>query len=363
MINDIKYKVWGSITCLTLAFTACKEMYDLPEDKDFISNNLAYSTKIIEPILGRTSIFTPLNVDNSSLPITFEIINPRFGDGKPASDFLQTAPTYEWTAEYDGQETSLQAIESKRRLVDKPLFEVDEGGRFILNPSATAARMTPRPVDTLLKTQDIRFFDLKLSNSGGIRYIKDFQLIPWLERPYEPSTDINPYTGGIAPDPINPKDPRKRAYIVPSWLTNVVGERTNVALINNNEKKDVVVYIRPFEGGNGNNLRFKFLNSDSIPINPVEFNETRWNEILHGFNRVTTNEYVQYDVAYPIPLTNIRTAYAIGDRAMVDFAYSRIGWGGVRIAARFGLNFKIYRKGDWEIVFHFKNDNPKFDNE
>lgn len=363
MISYMKYKVLGSMAVLSLTVASCTDLYDLPEDKDFISDNLTYSNKIIEPTLGRTSVFNRLNADNTTLPLTFEIVNPRFGDGRPVTDFLQNASTYEWIAEYDGEETSLQEIESKRRLVEKPLFEIDAGGRFIMHGSATEEYIIPRPVDTVLKTQDIRFFDLKLSNSGGIRYVKDFQLIPWRELPYEPSTDINPYTGGIAPDPVAPKDPRRRAYIVPSQLVNVVGEHTNVNLVNNNQKKDVVVYIRPFEGGNGNKLRFKFLDKDSIPIYPLEFNETRWDQLVHGFNKEVTDEYVQYDVAYPIPLMSIPTDYTNGDRASVEFAYSRIGWGGTRTTAYFGLNFKIFRKGDWEIVFHFKNDNPKFDNE
>lgn len=362
MISYKKYNILGIAAGLCVSITSCSEMYNLPEDKDFISENLNYSDKILETRLGRTTVINRLNADNSTLPIKFEIINPRFGDGKAVTDFLQVFPTYEWIAEYDGKETSLQEIESKRRLVDKPIFEVDSGGRFIMHPSATAERITPRPVDTILKTQDIRFFDLKLTNSGGIRYIKDFQLIPWRELPYEPSSDINPYTGGVAPDPNAPNDPRKRAYILPN-ISNITGERTNVLLVNNNLKKDVVVYIRPFEGGNGNKLRFKFLNKDSVAINPVEFNETRWDQLVHGFNKEMTSEYVQYDVAYPIPLSSIRTDYAQGDRANVVFQYSRIGWGGVRTVSTFSLAFKIFRKGDWEIVFHFKNDNPKFDND
>lgn len=362
MIRYMKYKVLGSMAGLTLAAISCTDMYSLPSDKDFISDNLTYSTKILEPRLGRTTVLNVLDMDNSTLPVTFEIINPRFGDGRPATDFLQTASTYEWIAEYDGEETSLEEIERKRRLVQKPMFEVDSGGRFIMHASATSERIVPRPVDTILKTQDIRFFDLKLSNSGGIRYVKDFQVIPWRELDYEP-TDLNPYTGEIAPDPAFPNDPRKRKYIVPSTLVNVVGERTNVNLVNNDQKKDVVVYIREFEGGNGHKLRFKFLDKDGQPIHPEDFNETRWDNLIHGFNKEITSEYVQYDVAYPIPLTSLSTPYTSGGQASVSFGYSRIGYGGTRVTAVIGLNFKIFKKGDWEIVFHFRNDNPKFDNE
>lgn len=363
MKGYLNNKILVGMVAITLAMASCDDMYNLPADKDFISENLTYSTKILEPTLGRTTVYNPLNADNSTRPMTFEIINPRYGDGRPVSDFLQSAQIYEWIEEYTGEETSLQEIEAKRRLVQRPIFEVDEGGRFIMWASGNNENIEPRPMDTLLKTQDIRFFDLKISNTGGVRYIRDFQLIPWREIPYLPSTDINPYTGGVAPDPISPKDPRKRAYIVPNRLSNVIGQNTNVPLVNNNDKKDVVVYIRPFEGGNGQKLRFVFLDPAGNPINPAEFNETRWDELIHGFNRNSTDEYVEYDVAYPIPLMSINTPYSSGDRARVNFSYSRVGWGGTRTTGTIGLDFKIFRKGDWEIVFHFRNDSPKFDNE
>ncbi|WP_437918978.1 DUF5007 domain-containing protein [Sphingobacterium sp. LRF_L2] len=360
--NKIVYRL-SYIIAFCSCLTACNSLYDLPSDKDFISDNLTYSTKILEPTLGRTTVFSILNADNSTLPMRFEIVNPRFGDGRAADDFLKTASTYEWITEYDGEEKSLEEIEAKRHLVEKPMFEVDSNGRFILWASATNDRILPRPSDTTLKTQDIRFFDLKLSNSGGIQYVKDFQFIPWREIDYSPETDVNIYTGGVAPDPNSPKDPRKRAYILPTSMGNLVGEQTNVDLVNNNDKKDLVVYIRKFEGGNGHNLRLKFLDKDSIPIDPANFNETRWDQLLHAFNRVTTSEYVQYDVAYPVPLTSRSSFYTVGGNAKVDISYSRKGWGGVRTTGFFGLQFKIFKAGDWEVVFHFRNDNPKFDDE
>lgn len=362
MMSYNNYKAFTGLVLLSLGIISCSEMYDLPQDKDFISENLTYSTQILEPTMGRTTVFNPLNSDNSTLPLNFEIVNPRFGDGTPALDFLEPAETYEWIQEYDGEETSMEEIERKRRLVKKPMFEVDSGGRFIMHASAISERIAPRPTDSVLKTQDIRFFDLKLSNSGGIRYIKDFQLIPWRELDYEP-TDLNPYTGEVAPDPLSPNDPRKRAYIVPILMYNMMGENTNIYLVNNDQKKDVVIYIRQFEGNAGNKLRIKFLDKDEQPIHPAEFNETRWDEMFHGFNRKITAEYVEYDVLYPIPLTNNKTPYGSGGWANLDIKYSRLGWGGTREIAGMTFNFKIFKKGNWEIVFHFRNDNPKFEND
>lgn len=348
----------------TTTLVGCSKLYDLPEDRDFISENINYLDKVIEPVLGRNNLFTSLQADNSTLPMQFEIVNPRYGDGQPVTDLFTPIETYQWIAEYDGKETSLEEIQAKRQRVTRPAFEVDSNGRFILWAEATAEQIAPRPADTVLRTQDIRFFDLKVSNSGGERLIKDFQVIPWLERPYYPDTDINPYTGGPAPDPQRPRDTTRQDYIIPNYITNVVGQNTELPLVNNSEKKDIIVYIRPFTGGNGHNLRFRFMGSDGEYLNPALFNETKWDELVHGFNRKNEEDYVQYDVAYPIPLTNIRTDYSDGGgTAQIEFAYARMGFGGVVTLASFGLNFNIFKPGDWEIVFHFQNENPKFEDE
>jgi hypothetical protein len=344
--------------------TACSDIYDLPEDRDYMSPNINYTSKVLEPILGRDNIFTSLQEDNSTLPMQFEIVNSRYGDGRPVTDIFTKAQTYEWIAQYDGKEKSLAEIEAKRRLVEKPVFEVDSNGRLILWASATNAILKPRPADTILKTQDIRFFDIKVKNSGGVQIIKDFQLIPWTQRDYYPDTDINPYTGGKAPDPQRPKDTTRQDYILPSVLNDkVIGENSQLPLVNNTQKKDVVVYIRQFKCGKGNSLIFKFMGPDGNFINPLKFNETNWNLLVHGFNKVENPEYIQYDVAYPIPLNGYKTDYADGGNAKVRFSYSRIGFGGMRDLAEIGLDFRIYKKGDWEIVFHFRNENPKFEND
>jgi len=354
------------LLCLsgTLVLSSCSKLYDLPEDRDFISENINYLDKIIEPVLGRNNLFTSFQADNSTLPMHFEIVNARYGDGQPVTDLFTPVETYEWVAEYDGLESSLEEIEAKRQRITRPAFEVDSNGRFILWAAATEEMIRPRPADTVLRTQDIRFFDLKISNTGGERIIKDFQVIPWRERPYYPDTDIDPYTGGVAPDPQRPRDTTRQDYILPSTINNVIGEHTELPLVNNAERKDIVVYIRPFEGGNGNNLRFRFMGKDGSYLNPAQFNETKWEELVHGFNRKMETDYVQYDVAYPIPLTNIRTDYSDGGgTAQIEFAYSRMGFSGTVYLASFGLDFNIFKPGDWEIVFHFQNENPKFEDE
>ncbi|RQP11062.1 MAG: DUF5007 domain-containing protein [Parapedobacter sp.] len=342
----------------------CKKVLDLPEEREYLSENINYGSQILEPIIGRTNLMGTFNSDDSSLPLTFEIVNARYGDGRPVTDLFQVRPTYVWIDAYDGYEQSLEAIEAKRRLEDRPLFEVRESGQFILWASSTNELIEPQPTDSSNLVQDIRFFDLKVSNTGGTVYLRDFQLIPWRERPYYPFTDTNPYTGEPAPDPTDPANPDKQDYIRPR-LDNVIGANSNRPLQSNDNIKDVVVYIRPFEGGNGHNLRLKFMRPDGTFMNPDEFNETKWDQLVHGFNLVKTASYVQYDVAYPIPLVNIATRYTNenGGSASIDIEYSRRGFSGGLTYASFGLDFNIYRAGDWEIVFHFRNELPKFEDE
>lgn len=347
---------------LAIVPMGCKKLYNLPENKDFLSENINYSNKVLEPILGRTNLMGNISSDNSTLPLQFEIVNARYGDGRPVTDLFQTRPVYVWTAEYDGLEKSLEEIEAKRKIEERPLFEVRESGQFIMWNSATNDLVQPRPIDSSDLAQDIRFFDLKVSNSGGEIILKDFRVRPWRERPYEPSNDINHYTGAVARDPRDPANPFKRDFIRPR-LSNVIGENTDRALITNDERKDVVVYIRPVEGGSGNKLRFKFLRTDSTEMDPALFNETRWDKLVHGFNMVKTSEYVEYDVAYPIPLVNIPTEYTNGSSAKVNFSYARRAFGGGVTTATFGLDFRIFQPGHWEIVFHFRTDNPKFEDE
>lgn len=353
----------GLLALLCMGLNGCKKIYNLPDEKDFLSVNLTYDGKSFYPVLGRTSRMGTVNTDHSTTPLHFEIVNPRYGDGRPYTDLFQVKPVYEWISRYDGTEKNLEEIEAKRKIVDRPLFEVDSTGTFILWNSSTNELIEPRSKDSVDLVQNIRYFDLKISNSGGSTIVKDFMILPWRIQDYEPYSDRNPYDGEIAPDPKDPKNPNKKSYIWPSYIANVNGESSNLPLRTNDDFKDLVVYIRRFTGGNGHNLRFVFLNKDGEAINPDNFNETKWNELVHGFNMKKTANYVQYDVAYPIPLTSYPTKYTNGGSAKLDFSYSRKGFGGGLITASFGLNFKIFTKGDWEIVFHFQRENPRFENE
>src|SRR5215217_897022 len=367
MQNRIKYKAFILLSAV-VAFAGCKKIFDVPEEKDYLSTKIDYLQKSLEFTLGRTEVRTGIfNSDNSTFPMKFEMINPHFGDGRDAKDILTPKEVLVWTTEYNGLEKSIAEIEAKRKLESHPLVEVRQSGDIIFWNSATSELI--QPADTVVYPQDIRFFDVKVTNSGGTRTIRNIQIIPRIEVPYTPDDDINKYNG--RPNTSTPGG-NILVHNYVGQLSNAVGESTNQPMDNVRDANRglVYLYIRKVPGGNGNSLRFKFLNKDSVAIDPAAFNETKWDQILHGFNREQTREYVKYEVAYPIPLVRgIPTKYTNGgltgggEEAHVEFAWSRIGFGGQRVTAVIAQNFRIFEKGDWEIVFHFKTVNPKFTND
>lgn len=367
MYNILKYKVVPFLT-LIVVFSGCRKIFDLPEEKDYLSTKMTYFTKDFTPVLGRLFMYQGIfNPDNSSFPMTFEIINARFGDGRSADDMLAKKPVLVWTQEYTGNEKSLAEIEAKRKIEERPMVEVRPSGDIVFWPSCTSETFKPR--DSVIYPQDIRYFDVKVKNSGGTRIIKDLSIIPSIEIPYYPAEDINRFNG--LPNTSTPNG----TNLVHNYpvIFGMIGEGTNAPLeANGGGTRGVVyTYIRKVPGGTGNSLRFKFLNKDSVAINPANFNETKWDQLVHGFNMEKTSEYVKFDVAYPIPVARIPTRFTSGgvintnggSTAHVEFVYSRKGFGGAREQGVISQEFAIYEKGDWEIVFHFKTVNPKFEDE
>lgn len=368
MHNILRYRVVLFLT-LMVAFSGCRKIFDLPDEKDYLSTRMTYGTTEFTPTLGRLNLSTGIfNPDNSSFPMTFEIINPRFGDGRSAEDMLAMKPVLVWEKEYTGFETSLAEIEAKRKLENHPIVEVRKNsGDIIVWNSATSEIFKPR--DSINYPQDIRYFDVKVKNSGGTRIIKNLSIIPWREVPYFPADDINRFSG--KPNTTTPNG-NTLVHNYPT-IFGMIGEGTNVELEANGggQRGVVYTYIRKVPGGSGNSLRFKFLNKDSVAIDPAKFNETKWDQLVHGFNMEKTKEYVKFDVAYPIPVARIPTRFTSGgvsstfggSTAHVEFVYSRIGFGSQREQGAIIQDFAIYEKGDWEVVFHFKTVNPKFENE
>jgi len=386
MQNTIKYKALVLLTAVAVFSGGCKKLYNLPDEKSYLSTNADYTAKSFSPILGRTALLNGgniFNADNSTFPITFTIRNPRFGDGRDASDMLAVKPTLVWTQEYTGKETSLAEIEAKRHLEDHPMLETRGNGDLVLYYTANKSNIAP--LDSVLYPQNARYFDVKIANTGGSRIITNLQITPKIDVPYYPSNDYNTITGEH-----NTTTPGGHilVYNYPDYLGGIKGETTDQLMSDprNANTGLVYLYIRNFTDDNaettnldakGHRLRIKVLDKDSVAIDPIKFNTTKWQDQIHGFKKDGTpgadyyHEYMEYNVAYPIPLAKIPTKFTQGgvssitggDFAQINLTYTRLGFGNITETGTISQAFAIYEKGDWEIVFHFKTVNPKFEND
>ncbi len=321
--------------------SACKK--NLPEDRESIALDTRFTQTLYAPVLGRNTLFTDnFFVGASSQPLNFKIINMRTRDGAEASVLTKNTPVQVWVQPYLGTEKSIAEIEAKRKIENRPLFEIREhSGQFLMWSAARSPDVKTQPDSGYV-------FDVEMSNSGGRRYFRDFKLMPLKERAFEPSVQ-NPVTG-LA----------QYIGLTPSSINNIRGARTGRYMSFN----DVTVLFRKTEGS-GNSLTFKFVDSLFHPINPTAFNLTKWDKLVHGFNLVKTNELLKYDVAFPIPLINYRTDYTNinGDKAHAVFRYERQGFGNIREEAYLYLDFAIYEHGNWEITVWFTGESPKFSND
>lgn len=362
-LNRARILFWGLIGLVT--FSSCKKLYGIPDDVDYLSENINYTAIKFNPVLGRTSLFGNFSADNSTFPLNFEIINPRNINGVPTNAFSQVFPVKVWTAAYTGLEKTLSEIEEKRKLEEHPLFEVRKSGEFILWSTANNANFLKSGADSTY------VFDVSVKNNGNSRLIRNIAVVPYRERPYEPSNHIDIKSGAALYDL---DVPTLRMRLLPNTLTGMRGAQTNRTLVRElrttnastkvkNVQQDCWVYFNRI--GDGKSLTFKFMNKDSVAINPAKFNNTKWQNLLHGFDMEMTPTYVRYKVAYPIPLIRMATSYTTtdGSQANVVFSYNRIGFSGARETGTMNLSFNIFQEGDWEIIFFFHNEDPKFENE
>ena len=329
-----------------LIAVGCQKYF--PEDRESIGNESLFIETAFEPVLGRTTLYTKIFSNpnqGTSYPVEFKIVNMRKFNGDPAPELTDIFPVKVWKQAYTGEEKTLQEIEEKRVLENRPLFEVRKhSGDVVLWSEARSAFVSPQPDSGYV-------FDIELSNTGGRRYFRNMRLKPFRERAFEPTT-INAITGQSV-----------NSRIAPSIVAGITGAKTGEYIGGG----DVHVFIRKaaVQTPAGNTLKFMFLDTLFKPINPQLFDETKWDELVHGFNKTFTDTSVVYNMAYPIPAAQLPTKYTTfdGSRATVDFRFSRIGYGGLRFQAILGLNFAIYEKADWEIVFAFVRDNPKFEDD
>ena len=328
---------------LGLLMTACEKF--LPSDRDSLEVEARFTQTEYEPILGRYNwIRNNFSTANSTLPLKFKLTNVRRFDGEPATELTQQYPVKVWKELYTGFEKSLEEIEKKRVTEYHSLFEIGESnGSIIFWPSGKSSFIKNQPDSGYM-------FDVEVSNSGGRKYFKDLRLKPFKERPYSP-INMNAVSGLIT-------DP----YLSPSLAFNMAGDRGGYIF-----SSDVKVSINKDEANRlgGNTLTFRFIDSLGNSINPDKFNTTNWQNVVHGFNMEKTSDYVRYKVAYPIPLVETPTAYTngSGNAALVFFSYERLGFGQQVTTGGLGFQFAIYEPGDWEIIFLFPNESPKFEDD
>jgi len=345
--NSLRNSIAAAVLIAATAVSCDKY---LPKERETVGPDSQFTVEVYEPVLGRTNFFTDnFYRGSTTFPSDFKIVNTRRRNGDPAPELTDIFPVKIWKQAYTGDETSLAEIEAKRQISYRPLIEVSpHSGAITVWSEAKSAFLRSLPDSGYL-------FDVELSNSGGRRYFRDLKLMPYRERPYEPS-NLNAITG----------QPTANG-VTPSVMTLVKGDSTNRYL----SFLDVDVYIRKISDGEipamttGQSLTFRFLDKNFKPMDPALFSGTIWERVVHGFDMVKTNTSVTYQVAYPIPAIEKPTRFTTSDgrRARALFGFSRLGFGGAREDATFGLDFAIYEPGDWEIVFAFKNDNPKFTND
>jgi hypothetical protein len=338
----------GLALMLAASLTACNKY--LPQERETVGPDSQFTVDTYEPVLGRTNFFTDNFFKGSTtFPAEFKVVNPRRRNGDPAAELTDLFPVKVWKQAYTGDETSLAEVEAKRETQFRPLLEISpRSGAIMVWSEARSAFMRSLPDSGYL-------FDVELTNSGGRRYYRDLKLMPYRERPYEPS-NLNAITGQPSTN-----------GVTPSQVTLVKGDTSNRYL----SFFDIDVYIRRISSGDipqnrtGRSITFRFLDKNFKPMDPDNFGLTNWQDLIHGFERVKNSTGVTYQVNFPIPAIEKPTRFTTPDgrRARARFAYSRLGFGGVREDAVFGIDFAIYEAGDWEIVFAFKNDNPKFTND
>ncbi|MBO9596120.1 MAG: DUF5007 domain-containing protein [Niabella sp.] len=320
----------------------CYKKY-LPTDRDAFDLSSQFTTTVYQPFLGRTTLFQNNFKDEfSSKPLNFRIFNIRTYDGGAAPELQKPFPVLVWTEPYTGKETSLAEIEAKRKMEEHPVFEIrDHSGELIMWQSATSNIVRAQPDSGYV-------FDVEVSNKGGRKIVEGLRLLPYRELEYEPNkADI--ITGNVTNEALHPVS-----------VSGMIGDSTESAI--NSGDIDITFHKA---SNTGSSLTFRFLDANNQLINPAKFNLTKWATLVHGFNMQQTSTYVKYDVAYPIPLVKRPTAYtnADGSYAHLEFAYERLGFGGIRQVANMRFDFGIYTSGTWEIIFAFKKETPKFSND
>lgn len=331
------------LLCIIVAATSivsCKKY--LPSDRDALSSEARFLVEEYSPTLGQTTVFNTFNASGSTQPLTFKLLNPRTRNGEVAQELLDVFPVKVWKEAYTGLEKSLEEIERKRAIENHRIFEIREhSGQFVMWPIGNSNFIKCRPDSGYL-------FDVEVSNSGGRKYFRNLRLMPYRERDYEPNP-ADRVTGQSL-----------GGYATPSRMVNVFGERKGS--INPTFMFPGEVAVMFHRVGDGNSLKFRFLDSLQNPINPDKFADTDWKHLVHGFNMEKTDTYVKYQIGFPMPYTSLRTSYTdpSGARAQSSFKWSRRAISGLVLQAELQVSFALFKEGEWEAIIWFKGAYPKF---
>ena len=189
---------------------------------------------------------------------------------------------------------------------------------------------------------------VKVENKGGYKYFNNLQLVPLRESDFEPSI-YDSETGLIKDKDYIPATAARSIVLESGSYTS--SEKIQVYLRENKENTDKT-----------KTLTFRFYNSDYTPISPEKFNQTKWDELIHGFNKEMGADYVKYDVVYPMPLVQVPSKYtnSEGNLLKLRFAYDRITAMGYRLDSYFEIEFGIYKEAHWEVIVVFAEGAPEF---
>lgn len=345
--SNIPFRSLFLVLCanVTVGFFAC-ESY-VPDDLDALSDDVQYSTTEFSPYVGRTISFNDIvaTSNKSTLPLSFEILDIQNADGESVGENVlgKKYPVKIWKEAYTGEEKSIEEIEAKQQIEYRPAIEIQKNSGNLVFWNTTS----------LLGLQTVPYegytMDVAIGNTGGRKIQRGLKLSLLKPRAYEPS-QYNASTGLAA-----------NAYLWPSRIENIYGSRTG------NFIYDVRVYInKDVENTSpGSSLTVSVLDSLNQTIDIQMFKETKWEQLIHGFNHRFENGKVIYDVLYPMPLVAYPSKYtdATGTMAAINLRYNRIGRGGYLTQASLGFDFAIYEEGHWEIQFRFYGETPKFENE
>ena len=330
-----------AISCLLATSWGCTKLF--PEERENIGGDSQFTQTSFEPILGRNNYYSSFYKGTTTYPTQFFIRNVRHRNGEAAPELESILPVTVWKEAYTGTETSIEEIKAKQEVQNRPVLDIVRySGDIIMWNTARSNFIKAIPDSGYL-------FDIEISNTGGRRFFRDLKLMPYRERPTEPTNRDASSGQELTPG------------VYTASLINVKGDSTGRYL----SAYDMPVSMKKIEGSAENKITFRFLDKNGQLMNPNLFSKTNWNSLVHGFNPQITNTGVSYDVLYPIPLVKIKTAYTTtdGDMASVTFAYERIGFGGVIETAVINFPFAIYEPGNWEVLFQFVTDNPKFSND